>query len=128
LAESKEKDRMEPSQTVNENKLYLGNLPFSMLEDDIRTLCAEFGEIKEIKLITDYATGRSKGFAFVEFATKEAADAAIAALDQKEIDGRAIFVKVAKPKAPRDDNRSFRGGSSRGGDRRGGFDRGNQRY
>lgn len=96
-----------------------------MLEDDLRTLCAEFGEIKEVKLITDFATGRSKGFAFVEFVAKEAADAAIAALDQKEIDGRAIFVKVARPKAPRDDSRGFRGGN-RGGDNRN-FDR-NKRY
>jgi len=116
---------MEDSQTVNPNKLYLGNLPFSMLEDDIRTLCSEFGEIKELKLITDFATGRSKGFAFVEFATKEAADAAIAALDQKEIDGRAIFVKVAKPKAPRGDRPSFGRGGDRGDHRS--FDR-NKRY
>jgi len=114
-------------QSVNPNKLYLGNLPFSVLEDDIRALCSEFGEIKELKLITDFATGRSKGFAFVEFTTKEAAEAAIAGLDQKEVDGRAIFVKVARPKAPRD-NRSFRGGD-RGGDRgdRRNFDR-NKRY
>lgn len=110
-------DNAQPSQ-VNNNKLYFGNLPFSMSEEDLSNLVADFGEVVDVKLITDFNTGRSKGFGFVEFADEDAAKAAVEALNETEVDGRAIFVKVARPKAPRRDG--FGGGRrdfNRGGDR-----------
>lgn len=101
------------SPQVNDKKLYLGNLPFSMTEDAVRELCSEHGEVTDVKLITDFNTGRSRGFAFVEFASTSEAEAAIEALHEKEVDGRQLFVKVARPKAPREGgNRGgYRGGS-----------------
>lgn len=109
---------MQPSQQ-NPNKLYCGNLPFTMRDDDLNQLFAEFGEIVEAKVITDRESGRSKGFGFVEFTTAESAEAAIQALNESEVDGRSIFVKVARPKQPRENN--FGGGNrsyDRNNDRR----------
>lgn len=110
---------------VNPNKLYIGNLPFSTGEEDLRQLCGQFGEVVDVKLITDF-NGRSKGFAFVEFSNQDEANAAIEGLNEKEIDGRTIFVKVARPKTPRQDG--DRGGYRRGGDRQGGFSRGPRNF
>lgn len=107
---------------VNPKKLYLGNLSWSLGEDDIRQLCEPFGELVDVRLITEPRSGRSKGFAFVEFAEEEAANAALEELNEKEVDGRNLFVKVAQPKKPRT---NFGGGYNRGGDRRGGFQRNN---
>lgn len=105
---------------VNPNKLYLGNLSWSLGEDDIRELCEPFGELVDVRLITEPRSGRSKGFAFVEFAEEDAAKAALEELNEKEIDGRNLFVKVAQPKKPRTEY-----GNDRGGDRRGGYQRSN---
>ncbi len=108
---------MQPSQ--NPNKLYCGNLSFSMTNDDLRQLFAQFGEIVEANVITDRQTGRSKGFGFVELTSAEAAQAAIEALNETEVNGRTIFVKVAQPKEPRENR--FSGGRrpfNRSNDRR----------
>jgi len=85
------------------NKLYFGNLPFSMTEEKLTEIVSEFGEATDVKIITDYNTGRSKGFGFVEFTEESAAQAAIEALNETEVEGRTIFVRIAKPKAPRGD-------------------------
>jgi RNA recognition motif-containing protein len=90
-------------------KLYVGNLSYNTTADSLRTLFAEYGEIESVNLITDRDTGRPKGFAFVEMATDQAAQAAIGGLNGKSIDDREIKVDRAKPQAPRD-----RGGSQRG--------------
>jgi len=108
---------MEPSQQVNPKKLFVGNLAYGTTEDSLREVFSQFGEVVDLKIVTEYGTGRSKGFAFVEFATEDMAQAAIEGLNEKEVDGRNIFVKVAQPRAPRE-NRG--GGRSFGGDRRGG--------
>ena len=110
-----------PSQP-NPKKIYIGNLPYSVDETQLRDLCSPFGEIVDVKLITDYATGRSKGFAFVEFATEEAATPAIEALNGTELDGRALMVTLARPQQPRE-NRSFQGGGGYNRDNRRPFDR-----
>ena len=86
--------------------LYVGNLSYDTTEDTLRTLFAEFGEIESVRLITDRYTGRPRGFAFVEMATEEAAQAAISALNGKQVDDREIKVDNAKPRADRDDRRS----------------------
>ena len=95
--------------------IYVGNLDFSSTEDSIRALFEQHGEVTSVKLITDRDTGRSRGFAFVEMSSNDEGRAAIAALDGKELDGRALKVNEARPRAPRDGgNRSNRGGN-RGG-------------
>ena len=109
----------------NKKKLYVGNLPWSLGEEEIRGLFEPFGEIVEVKLITEPNTGRSKGFAFVEYAEEASAVAAIEGMNEHEVDGRNLFVKVARPKQPR---REFGGGGYRGGNRGGyGGNRGNDR-
>jgi cold-inducible RNA-binding protein len=82
--------------------LYVGNLSYDTTEDTLQTLFAEFGEIEAVRLITDRYTGRPRGFAFVEMATEETAQAAIEALNGKMVDGREIKVDNAKPRADRD--------------------------
>ena len=78
-------------------KIYVGNLPFSATEDEVRGLFAAHGEVESVSLITDRETGRPRGFGFVEMAPADA-DAAIAALDGKEMDGRNLRVNEAQPR------------------------------
>lgn len=85
---------------MEQNKLYVGNLPYSADEDTIRDLFADYGEVTEVALIKDRDTGRSKGFAFVTFADGEAAQKGLEQ-DGKEMDGRSLRVNVAKERAPR---------------------------
>ena len=76
-------------------KLYVGNLSYSTTEDDLRQLFGAYGTPDSVSVISDRGTGRSKGFGFVEFSKDEEAKAAMAALNGKEIDGRALTVEVA---------------------------------
>jgi RNA recognition motif-containing protein len=94
--------------------LYVGNLSFQTREDDLRALFERYGEVTSVKIITDRATGKSKGFAFVEMANSEDANNAIRELNNKEIGNRAIKVNEARD---RDDN-GPRGGGGGGGFRR----------
>ena len=87
-------------------KMYVGNMPFSMGEDQLRTLFSEFGEVDSANVITDRDTGRPRGFAFVEMADDDAKKA-MAALHEKEVDGRALNVNEAR-------SRENRGGGGRG--------------
>ena len=87
-------------------KLYVGNLSYNTTEGTLRTLFAEYGEIESVNLITDRDTGRPKGFAFVEMATDQAAQAAISGLNGKQLDEREIKVDKAKPRPKRDSGRS----------------------
>jgi cold-inducible RNA-binding protein len=92
-------------------KLYVGNLSYSTTEGTLRTLFAEYGEIESVNVITDRSTGRPKGFAFVEMATDESAQAAISALNGRSVDDREIKVDKAKPQADRNRRGSDRGRS-----------------
>jgi cold-inducible RNA-binding protein len=84
-------------------KLFVGNLAFSSTENDLEDLFSEYGTVTEVGLVTDRATGRSRGFAFVTMGNDTEAQAAITALDGKEFGGRNIAVNEARPKtdAPR---------------------------
>lgn len=84
------------------NKLFVGNLSFSVDDAKLGEMFAEFGEVTEAKVITDKFSGRSKGFGFVTFATEEDAAKAAEALNGKESDGRPLTVNVAKPMQPRE--------------------------
>ena len=81
--------------------LYVGNLSYDTTEDTLRTLFAEYGQIESVRLITDRYTGRSKGFAFVEMSTEQAAQEAISGLNGKQVDNREKKVDNAKPQRER---------------------------
>jgi len=81
--------------------IYVGNLPYSTTEDDLRDAFAAFGEVSSVNLITDKFTGQSKGFGFVEMADNGSADAAIKGLNETAMGGRNIKVNQAKPRAER---------------------------
>ncbi len=82
-------------------KLYVGNLGYSVTNADLEQLFSSHGEIRSAEVIMDRSTGRSKGFGFVEMETDEAANAAIAALNGQQHDGRALTVNEAKPRVNR---------------------------
>src|SRR5436190_24252730 len=80
------------------NKLYVGNLAYSVRDDDLQQQFAAFGTVTSAQVIMDRDTGRSKGFGFVEMGSDAEAQAAISALNGKEVDGRALTVNEARPK------------------------------
>lgn len=79
------------------HKLFIGGLSFSTSSDRLRDLFAEAGAVESATVVTDRDTGRSRGFAFVEMATAEAAEAAVKKFNGQEVDGRMLKVEVAKP-------------------------------
>lgn len=83
-------------------KLYVGNLAFSVTDQDLNATFAQFGTVESSKVITDRDTGRSKGFGFVEMSSESEAAAAIGKLNGSEQNGRALTVSEAKPQAPRE--------------------------
>lgn len=93
---------------MTNNRLYVGNLPFSVSSDDLRAAFAAFGEVTNATVIIDKASGRSKGFGFVEYADDDSAAKAIEAMNGKEMDGRSIVVNIARPMQPRTDYRPQR--------------------
>ena len=106
-------------------RLFVGNLPFTATEEEVRALCAEGGRnVTSAKLVADRDTGQSRGFAFVDLETEEMAKAAIASLNGRDLGGRALKVNEAQDKpggakpfgAPK-----FGGGGFREQDRGGGF-------
>jgi RNA recognition motif-containing protein len=99
------------------NRLYVGNLSFDTSADAVRTAFAELGQVDDVYLVTDRATGRSRGFAFVTMSTPEEAQRAIQEMDGRMLDGRPLRVNEAEQK-PRGGGGG--GGGFRGGDR-GGF-------
>ena len=105
------------------NKMYVGNLPFSAGEDELREAFGQFGPVAEVSLVMDRETGRPRGFAFVSMETKEGMEAAIRGLDGKDFGGRNLTVNEARPREERPSFGGGGGGGGRGGyggDRRGG--------
>ncbi|MDD5728600.1 MAG: RNA-binding protein [Victivallales bacterium] len=99
--------------------LYVGNLAYSMRDDDLHALFSAHGSVDSARVIMDRVSGRSKGFGFVEMSDDEAARAAIEALNGTEIEGRNVVVNEARP---REDKRP-RGGFNRDRGDRGGYGR-----
>ncbi len=113
--------------------IYVGNLSFKATEDDLRQVFSAYGQVASVAIIKDQVTSRSRGFAFVEMPTASEANAAIAGLNGKELQGRVLTINEARPRAERPpraggDRGGFGGGSGggerRGGGGRGGFNRG----
>ena len=92
------------------SKLYVGGLPYSTTASELTDLFSSHGTVESVNVITDKFTGQSRGFGFVEMATKEEAQAAIAALNSTELGGRTLIVNEAKPQAPRTGRGDFGGG------------------
>ena len=80
--------------------IYVGNLPFSATEDEVRGLFGTYGEVLSVKIITDRETGRPRGFAFVEMGDADA-DAAVEGLADHQMGGRSLKINEARPRAPR---------------------------
>jgi cold-inducible RNA-binding protein len=102
-------------------KLYVGNLSFKTTDGDLEQLFSQYGSVQSALVVQDKATGRSRGFGFVEMGSDQEAQAAIAALNGKESDGRALTVNEAKPRPE-----SRGGGGGGGGGGRGDRDRGSR--
>jgi len=101
---------------MSNNKLFVGNLSFNTTENDLQDLFAAHGSVVEANLMMDRTSGRPRGFGFVTMSTPEEAEAAITALNGKNIDGRSLTVNVAKPREERGaggGGRQYSGSSSR---------------
>ncbi len=81
-------------------KIYVGNLPFTVDHEKLKEIFSSYGEIEEATVISDKFSGRSKGFGFVTFKDDESAKKAIAEMNEKEVEGRALKVNEAKPMDP----------------------------
>jgi len=81
--------------------IYVGNLPYTISEDDLKGVFSEFGEVETVNIIKDKFSGQSKGFGFVEMPSNSEADKAIKALNDTALKGRNIKVNQAKPKSDR---------------------------
>ena len=95
--------------------IYVGNLPFETTEDSLQVAFTEYGEVTTARVITDKFTGRSRGFGFVEMPDNSEAEAAIQALNGKEMDGRPLTVNEARPRENRSGGGGGGGGRSQGG-------------
>lgn len=82
-------------------KLFVGNLPYSISEDEVKSFFSEAGTVESVKIITDQYSGRSKGFGFVEMASDAEADKAVEMLNGKELQERALIVNEARPMTER---------------------------
>ncbi len=97
-----------------ESKLYVGNLSYNVTEAQLRELFSQAGAIKEITMITDRDTQRSKGYGFVEMTTQVEAQKAIEMFNEHELDGRRLTVNMARPREERGGSRGgYRGGGNR---------------
>ena len=95
--------------------IYVGNLPYSIVEEDLKEIFEEYGEVASVKIITDKLTGRSKGFGFVEMDDNQEANKAIEELNNAELSGRNIRVNESRPRS-----NDSRGGNRRAGSHKGG--------
>ena len=99
-------------------KIYVGNMPFTMTEEEVRTLFSEAGAVSSVSMITDRDTGRSRGFGFVEMAVDAEADKAIQMFNGRKLGDRPLVVNEARPMGDRKSGGGgggFGGGGGRGG-------------
>ncbi|HEY1272624.1 MAG TPA: RNA-binding protein [Terriglobales bacterium] len=96
--------------------LYVGNLPHSTTEAELRALFQAHGAVEKVSMVTDRETGRSRGFAFVEMTSADEADKAVLALNGTDLGGRTLKINEAKPKTERPRGGGRFGGGGRGGD------------
>lgn len=97
---------------MNQNRLFVGNLSYQTAENDLQDYFAQIGAVTSVNLMMDKMTGKSRGFAFVEFSSQDAATKAVEEFNNKEFQGRTLTVNIARPREER--------APSGGGDYRGG--------
>jgi cold-inducible RNA-binding protein len=97
--------------------IFVGNLSFGATEDAVRSMFEAYGAVDRVNVVTDRETGRARGFGFVEMSVDAEAERAIAALNGKELDGRALNINEARPKESRDGGGGGGRGNSGGGGR-----------
>ena len=86
---------------MNQNRLFVGNLSYQTMENDLQDYFSQAGAVTTVNLMLDKVTGKSRGFAFIEFATPEEANKAVEQFHNKEFQGRALTVNVARPREER---------------------------
>ena len=86
---------------MNQNRLFVGNLSYQTMENDLQEYFSQAGTVTSVNLMLDKVTGKSRGFAFVEFATPEEANKAVEQFHGKDFEGRALTVNVARPREER---------------------------
>ena len=114
---------------MNESRLFVGNLSYQTMENDLQEYFSQAGVVTSVNLMLDKFTGKSRGFAFIEFSTSEEANKAVEMFHGKELQGRSLTVNIARPReerAPRSGGGGGRGGGG-GGGYRGGRDGGGRR-
>ena len=89
--------------------IFVGNLSFGATEDAVRSMFEAYGTVDRVSIVTDRETGRARGFGFVEMSADDAAERAIAALNGRELDGRALNINEARPKEDRGGGGGYRG-------------------
>ena len=86
---------------MNPNRLFVGNLSYQTMQDDLQEYFSQAGVVTSVNLMQDKVTGKSRGFAFVEYATAEEANKAVEQFNGKELQGRALTVNIARPREER---------------------------
>jgi cold-inducible RNA-binding protein len=104
---------------MNQNRLFVGNLSYQTADNDLQDYFAQAGAVTSVNVMFDKMTGKSRGFAFIEFATPEEANKAVEQFHNKEFQGRALTVNIAKPR----EERGGGGGGQRWGNGRGNGER-----
>ncbi|GJD06576.1 Glycine-rich RNA-binding protein RZ1A [Galdieria sulphuraria] len=98
-----------------DNRVFVGGLPWSISEEDLKQVFSKYGEVVDARVVIDRETGRSRGFGFISYAESSSVDECIAALDGQDLQGRTIRVNKAMTREQRDDEfASGRGGGGRG--------------
>lgn len=100
---------------MSATRLFVGNLSYQTGENDLQDYFAQAGSVNSVNLMLDKMTGKSRGFAFIEFASQEDADKAIEQFHNKEFQGRALTVNVARPREDRPPQQRWSGGNREGG-------------
>jgi cold-inducible RNA-binding protein len=108
---------------MNPTRLFVGNLSYQTMENDLQDYFSQIGAVNSVNLMMDKMTGKSRGFAFVEFANPDEANKAIEQFHNKEFQGRALTVNIARPREERPQQQRWSGGGGGGGGRDGGYER-----
>jgi len=109
---------------MNESRLFVGNLSYQTMENDLQEYFSQAGVVTSVNLMLDKFTGKSRGFAFIEFSTSEEANKAVEMFHGKDLQGRALTVNIARP---REERAPRSGGGGGGGGYRGGREGGGRR-
>jgi cold-inducible RNA-binding protein len=112
---------------MNESRLFVGNLSYQTMENDLQEYFSQAGVVTSVNLMLDKFTGKSRGFAFIEFSTSEEANKAVEMFHGKELQGRSLTVNIARPREERAPRSGGGGGGGGGGGYRGGRDGGGRR-